>query len=92
MRVKTVVTEQHIARGTRRSSDSCPIALAVAEALSLPLNEGVEVNPSDIAVVYAGRLYVCDLPATAMAFIDTFDEGQPVSPLPLDLELVLEGA
>lgn len=80
------VTDQHIARGRRGSTDCCPIALA--------LNDATEVNGVRWRVTmscleaYRAGLYVgcAPLPDAAVDFARTFDYHGIASPLSFDIQ------
>jgi hypothetical protein len=86
------VTDRHIAEGVSCNSAACPIALALLDAL---VAEGVRVDSlfvdeTDARVVTwcdtAGALkFRADLPAEATEFVRSFDDGEAVGPIEVEL-------
>jgi hypothetical protein len=77
MKLRVEVKQQHIDKGRRRRSESCPIALAVRDAgyrdvkVGLNLSFGKRGTP--------GRK-ILRLPLQASVWIHNFDNGKPVKP------------
>jgi hypothetical protein len=83
--VKIAVSRKHIERGLRQHNCSCPIALAIAEALG---RDDVRVSNHEVAIG-DGR---ARLPLNAIHFIEDFDGGYPRSDLaPFEFELICTG-
>lgn len=68
------VTRDHIKRGCKGSTMSCPIAIALKEAL---LTHDVQVKPSDLRINQVSY----GVPSSLKRFIERFDEGKIVRPL-----------
>lgn len=86
--MKIRVTKRHIKAGHKGSETSCPIALAVREAIKktcLPKflrSKSVVVGP-DISI---GNGMSMQHTAEISAFIDAFDAGKEVKPFIFDLK------
>lgn len=83
--MKIKVTKEHIGNGWRGNAESCPIGLAVCEALGYndkgPLfvtRYGVTYNNARIAD-FKGKLKKCK------DFIIAFDAGEPVKPFTFEV-------
>ena len=84
------VTANHIRRGTRRKCYACPVALAIAEGFD---------GRGDLRVAVSGNahfeylahieaeldVFRFRLPNIAFSFIDKFDVGDEVTPVPFSL-------
>lgn len=74
------VLEDHIMRGEAENCEKCPIALALLDQLTGPV-EFIEVSEAEITVhLPGGDYYTADAPAEAASFISLFDHGQDVRP------------
>ena len=80
MKLKIIVTEEDIRKGSRGQADTCPIAYATCRALG--------VNR-----VYVDSEYLCyatdscSLPDEATEFIRRFDTGMKVKPFEFEIEI-----
>ena len=83
MRIK--VTQKNIDKGYRGSCDTCPLALALKEAI--PTARLVSVGTESIGFTREGqsRWKIIKLPPQARFFVDDFDAGKPVKPFEFDL-------
>lgn len=79
MAITVTVTQAHIDKGVARECTRCPIALAMIDA-------GIAEPWVDEVTVCVGAFGV-DLPAEAVAFVETFDNGDPVQPFAFELEI-----
>jgi hypothetical protein len=83
------VTADHIAKGQRCDSESCPIALAVSEQWG-PCHR-IQVDPAGI-IVFPGDLdrwwTVDPPPLAAQLFMEAFDEGHSVEPFEFAVEWI----
>lgn len=85
------VAAGHIAAGQPEICVSCPIALALTDAIGDP-DIQVRVH-DDEAVLFRGkRIARAELPPEAVRFIDRFDSGQPVEPFTFTLTWREEGS
>lgn len=76
--IKISIAPRHIRCGTKGSMESCPIALAIKEAL---LTDNVKVDGSGIFI--NERKYEVD--KKDLRFIERFDNGERVSPYSFEL-------
>jgi hypothetical protein len=97
--LKVDVTEEDIQQGVRFRPCECPIARAIARTVDGLIPGGckaVTVWPlSGITIGAADRFYHAPSPEGAFEFIRKFDEGDPVQPISLVVDirdLVLEAA
>lgn len=79
MNVRVRIKQKHIAEGVRESVHSCPIALAVKEAL---LTDAVQVNRENMWV--NGKFF--ELERAEQRFVDSFDNGKRVKPFTMVFE------
>ena len=90
IKVDVEVTEDDIRDGVEEEPDCCPIALAIRRQMH-PDDE-VTVDSCEMGPL-AGHAFVtingtdCQLPDAAKAFIDAFDDAQPVFPFRFQFEL-----
>lgn len=93
MRIKIKVTEKCISSGMKKSTKSCPIALAVVD--SLGNDSYVSVHHENVFIRgckkdrYASDMP--DLPRSARRFIHHFDNGNKVSPFNFFLSVDTSG-
>jgi hypothetical protein len=86
--VQIAVTREHIAEGEPGECDSCPVAIALTEAIAaLKIRNRADVSVyCEIATVAIGAsVWSADLPSAAMDFIGRFDNAEPVWPLTFSL-------
>lgn len=76
------VTEKHIYLGQRESADSCPVALAVTEAIK------TEVSIDTDSISLDSWKTSTTLPRSAKRFIRNFDNSKPVKPFNFILKQV----
>ena len=74
------VTQEHIDRGTPEHCSLCPIALATLDAIDTVGRVMVDYDHIRLSWAAAPNAYY-PLPPEAMAFIDDFDENEPVAPI-----------
>lgn len=82
-RVKVKVTQAHINEGKKHEPSSCPIALAITDATGEQWCAGTTYVRRCTQQLELG----IRLPPSVMAFIETFDLGQPVKPFAFTLEV-----
>lgn len=73
------VTAEHISRGFKQDSESCPIAMAARDSF---LSREVFVGRSIMCV----DGYTYDMPPEASRFVRSFDKGLPVEPFEFEVE------
>lgn len=78
--MKIKVNRRHILEGTRRSWDSCPIALAVREQL------GVADLKVGNGLIRCGKTKFT-MPDRVDRFVGKFDDGEKVKPFVFELKL-----
>lgn len=82
-RITVNVTQKHIANGQRNKCSQCPVALAVAERLHLPIPDSRwdnRLGVTDKYVFFYKESIQSDLPVKAMQFVCNFDDRKPVAP------------
>ena len=85
--VKVQVTQDHITRGKRRIGYSCPVALALRDALSDDLLDSFLGD-----LIYVGRWaasvgdFHYDLDSSLVNYIHAFDGGEIIAPVTLDVD------
>lgn len=89
------VTDKHIAEGVRCDDNSCPVALAVIDALA---GAGIACGAVSVECEYVQadffeggaervlRMYHAELPPRASDFVWDFDGEKPVVPFEMVLE------
>lgn len=89
MKLSVNVTQDHIARGKRGNSESCPVALAIRELL--PEGSYVAVDEDRIYVEsrtwVAGTYVKADASDEVVEFEHLFDSGEPVEPFSFEVDL-----
>jgi hypothetical protein len=95
--IRVEVTLEHIARGSRRECEACPVALAIGDALRAAGRpaRGVAVgfhwaSVQDGSAAGWGR--EIRLPAAVGNFVRSFDRGEPAGPLAFHLNIPEEVA
>ena len=83
--LKVNVTQEHINKGERYSSVSCPIAWALRDALSVDCY-GVNVRASEATWFDNGHWRRTWLPDTAQHFVVEFDKGHNMEPFSFELD------
>jgi hypothetical protein len=78
------VTAEHIAAGTARNCEKCPIALAILAVIPGIERAAVE---TDSVTAYGGGAFwhTALMPGEGADFMDLFDAGRPVQPFTLEL-------
>lgn len=85
MAVRVDVTEEHIRDGKPRRCDSCPIALAIADALDVGFNH-VRVRKEGVTLFWGPVPRKARLPKIAAEAMNRFDEGGKIEPFSFTLE------
>ena len=81
-KIKVRVTAQHIAFGKKANYDSCPVALALAEAVgATPTTTGVATT-----IDLPGHRDL-PLPERVSQWVSDFDAGKPVKPFTFTLRV-----
>ena len=80
--MKIKVTQQDIAKGSRKKCDNCPIARAIKRETKSP----VWVNSNHVDYLVKNELVVHLLPKKAITFIKRFDAGETVKPFTFEIE------
>jgi hypothetical protein len=93
MRYAIEVTERDIAGGNPGSTDSCPIARAIARALGVANPDMIAVDDDEIVVRHQGRnaRTMRRLPRELSRFIERFDEGKSVPPMRFSMTIGRRG-
>lgn len=78
--VRVLVTPEDILNGDRRMALSCPLARATSRAVGCEVSIG-----SMSATLYRKQWVNVDLPESARAFRQNFDEGHVVAPISFDI-------
>ena len=78
------VTAEHIAKGKRRDCQSCPVALAIRDAL--PDVGVVKVGSEGLVLGNIPHLVELDLPKAVADFIWYFDDSGLVKPFAFELD------
>lgn len=82
--MKIQVTQEHIDRGNQCESMACPIALAMTEALGIPVY--VTPDAAGVDMTYGDDEEVeVELPELAQAFVAAFDLDRTGAPFAFDL-------
>lgn len=82
---RVTVTAAHIARGEPGVYGSCPIALALSEAINSPAWRARVSVFCDTVAVFGDDVWPAALPPEALDFIGRFDNGETVAPFSFDL-------
>lgn len=81
--MRITVTAQHIERGHRGLCTSCPVAIALAQAMP-----GSDPSVTlKITIRRHGRTVAFELPAAVLDFVTAFDRGDRVRPFTFELPL-----
>lgn len=94
MKLTVNVTQECINKGLKESAQSCPIALAIQNALLLDnvVIAGGTIEVSDEIEFTTLKPTFCDwiakLPGSAVYFVDEFDRGEKVDPFTFEITVV----
>lgn len=78
------VTQGDIDTGCRKTSQNCPIAIAVSRAVG----KRVGVSENLVSIYFNGGVsQVCKLPSEATKFITRYDAGYRPAPFGFELEV-----
>lgn len=79
------VTAEHILIGDRQDCESCPVALAIAQAFPDLTYVSVDTDIISVQAVEGGRTYL-DVPCEVVDFVLDFDAGCDVEPFTFELD------
>ena len=85
MKTLIKVQKRHINGGERNNPWTCPIACAVKELVGAEYASMVSVSSQ--AIQFGAGVNGIELPQNAQAFIENFDEQQPVKPFRFTLDV-----
>lgn len=101
-KITVSVTDKHMQEGVKSNCYGCPIAIAVCEAMGLPLQDTTGEQPPLFTVslgavtfyevgelgAWGKQPFVAELPESARLFVKYFDQGfHSLAPFSFELEV-----